>query len=145
MAVIVAEPGPLRDSLQTLLLALPQVETVCLVGDASSAWRAIVEQVPTLVLLDTNLPGGEALALLKKIKAQEKRARCLVLADDRQQQQEATAAGADAALLKGHPAASLFETIEELLLGSERFDEGNEDPNKKANRTKSEYEWQMRW
>lgn len=121
MAVIVAEPGPLRDSLQTLLMALPQIETVRLVGDAPSAWKAIAEQTPALVLLDTNLPDGDALVLLRKIKAQKHRARCLVLADDRQQQQEATAAGADAALLKGYPAAGLFETIEMLLLGSEKL------------------------
>lgn len=120
-AVIVAEPGPLRDSLQTLLMALPQIETVRLASDAPSAWKAITEQAPALVLLDTNLPDGDALALLRRIKAQEHRAQCLVLADDRQQQQDATAAGADAALLKGYPAAGLFGTIEKLLLSTEQL------------------------
>jgi DNA-binding NarL/FixJ family response regulator len=44
------------------------------------------------------------------------RTRSIVLVEDSRQQQEAQAAGADVALIKGYPAAKLTATIQELLL-----------------------------
>jgi len=46
--------------------------------------------------------------------------RCIALADDVHQQQEAEAAGADVVLLKGFPAARLIATIEGLLSQEEK-------------------------
>jgi DNA-binding NarL/FixJ family response regulator len=115
LALIVAKPGPLRDSLQVFLLTLPQIETVRLVDDAPSALRAVTEHDPALVLVDANLPGDGVLTALRRIKAEGSQSRCLVLADDIQQQQDATAAGADAVFVIGFPPASLLETIERLL------------------------------
>lgn len=115
LVLIVANPGPLRDSLQAFLLTLPQIETVSLVGDGPSALRAVTEHNPALVLVDANLSDGEALVALRQIKAQGSQSQILVLADDIQQQQDATAAGADAVFVIGFPPASLLETIERLL------------------------------
>lgn len=115
LALIVAKPGPLRDSLQSFLLTLPQIETASLADDAPSALRAVTEHSPALVLVDANLPEGEALVALRQIKAESSQSRILVLADDIQQQQDAAAAGADAVFVIGFPAASLLESIERLL------------------------------
>ncbi len=116
MALIVAQPGPLRDGLKALLMTVPQIETVMQVSDVSSVRAAIAQDRPVLVLLDTNFTNGNGPStVVKLIKAEGSQSRCLVLADNIQQQQQATIAGADVALLKGLPAARLFETIEELL------------------------------
>ena len=115
MALIVAEEGPLRDSLQIVLTTLSQVKNVSTADDAPSALKMVTEQRPVLVLVDANLPGTEALNVLRAIKAGRNGCQCLVLADSKQQQQEAANAGADVVLFKGAPAAELFETIERLL------------------------------
>jgi DNA-binding NarL/FixJ family response regulator len=114
-ALIAARPGPLQDGLQALMTAIPQIEIVARADDASAVVRLVTEYRPSLVLLDTSLVGNEAWTMLRQIKAEWPQARCTVLADNVQQQQEATAAGADAVLLKGFPAARLVATIEKLL------------------------------
>ena len=52
---------------------------------------------------------------VRRAKARWPQARCILLANDVQQHQEAEAAGADAVLLKGFPAARLVATIVGLL------------------------------
>ena len=115
MALIIARPGPLRDSLQAFLLTLSQVGDVRSASDASSALKIISESCPDLVLMDSNLPGDESLTVLSRIRADGPRSRCLFLADDRRQQENAIVAGADVVLLKGCRATELFDAIEKLL------------------------------
>jgi DNA-binding NarL/FixJ family response regulator len=116
MALILAKPGPLRDSLRAFLLTLPQVKEVRFVNDAPSALEVVSEINPDLVLIDADLSGGEALTAVRRIRGDDPHSRCLVLADDMQQQRDAAAAGADVALLKGCRATELFDAIEKLLL-----------------------------
>jgi DNA-binding NarL/FixJ family response regulator len=52
---------------------------------------------------------------VRRAKALWPQAECIFLANDVQQHQAAEAAGADAALLKGFPAARLVATIVRLL------------------------------
>lgn len=114
-ALIVAQPGPLRNSLHGFLSELPQIETVRVASDAFSAAQIVRTSQPTLMLLDTHLPTDEALTALKTFKAMGK-GQCLVLADDTRQQRRAQVAGADVALLKGYPAEKLAQVIEDLAL-----------------------------
>jgi DNA-binding NarL/FixJ family response regulator len=118
-ALIVAQPGPLRDSLRTFLMSLPQVKMVRLVEDIPSALQVVTEHNPDLVLVDANLPDNGVLHIPGKLKAMQAQSRCLILVDTTQQQRKAIAAGADTVLVKGVPAAKLFETIEELLSGTQ--------------------------
>jgi DNA-binding NarL/FixJ family response regulator len=114
-ALIVAKPGPLRDSLQALIAAMPQIEAAYEVNDLASALEITVTCCPTLVLLDCGLNGGDSWMVVRRAKAKWPEARCVFLANDAQQHQEAEAAGADAVLLKGFPAAGLVATIVGLL------------------------------
>jgi DNA-binding NarL/FixJ family response regulator len=118
LVLIAGRPCRMRDSLHILLKTMPGIDIIGHADDGSSALRMITERQPALVLLDTNLPGEMFFTLLKRIKGNGCRSRCLVLADNVQQRQEAQAAGADAALVKGFPAVELFETIEGLLWDS---------------------------
>ncbi len=113
--LIVAKPDRLRDSLQFLLKTVPEINIVGLADDSSSALRLVSEHRLALVLLDTNLPGEEMTTVLRRIKADGSRSRCLVLSDTFEQQRRARSAGADVALVKGFSVAELFEVMEKLL------------------------------
>jgi DNA-binding NarL/FixJ family response regulator len=114
-ALIVSQPGPLRDGLRALLSAMPQIEVIGEASDIALVSRMIQEHCPTLVLLDADLPGNEVGNTLKTIKANGPEVRCIVLASTIEQQQAAQLAGADSAPLKGFLAEKLYTTLEKLL------------------------------
>jgi len=116
-ALIVAKPGRVCDGLQALLTAIPEIGSIAQTDDATSALRMIAERRPDLVLLDFSLTGDEIRAMLRRIKAGSGQTKCLVLADDAEEQQIAEAAGADAILIKGFTAQKFIKTVRRLLPG----------------------------
>ena len=50
LAMIVAKPGPLRDALRSLMIAMPQMDAVEEASDLLSALRANLKHAPVLVL-----------------------------------------------------------------------------------------------
>ena len=114
LALIAAPPDSLRYSLQALLARLPQIESVQSVEDARSLPDILTAAQPQLVVLDVNWLGGEAGPVLAQIKTIAPRARTVALID-RIEQQPALQAAADLVLLKGYPAAELFNSVERLL------------------------------
>lgn len=115
LALIVARPGRLRESLSVLLAATSQIGRVDNVDDGPAALRMFAESPPALVLLDTNMPNDGVQTVLRQIKAGWPQTLCLVLADNDQERRAAQAAGADGVLLKGFSAARLLATVERLL------------------------------
>jgi len=115
LALIAAPPDPLRYSLQALLARLPQIDSVQSVEDTRSMLAVLTATPPKLVVLDVNLSGDETRPVLPQIKTIAPRARTVVLVDHIDQQQALQATSADLVLLKGYPAADLFNIIERLL------------------------------
>ena len=115
LAVIAAPSDSLRYSLQALLARLPQINSVQSVEETRSMLAALAAAHPTLVVLDVNLLGDETGPVLAQIKTIAPCARTVVLVDHIDQQQALQAASADLVLLKGYPAAELFNIIERLL------------------------------
>jgi DNA-binding NarL/FixJ family response regulator len=115
LALIAAPPDSLRYSLQALLTGLPSIDSVQSVEDTRSVLTVLTDAQPQLVVLDTNLLGGETRPLLALIKAIAPRTHTVVLADTIEQQQALQTTSADVVLLKGYPAAELFASIERLL------------------------------
>jgi DNA-binding NarL/FixJ family response regulator len=115
LAIIVARPGPLRNSLQTLMTTMPEIEILAETNDPSALLRMGADIQPDVVLLDADLPQDQVWAALEQIKAEWSQTRSIVLAEGSQQQLKAQAAGADVVLLKGYPAARLIEAIQALL------------------------------
>ena len=76
----------------------------------------IDEHRPALVLVDMGLLGDDAQMILKQIKTGWPLTRCIVLADDVRQQQDAQVVGVDVVLIKGFLPTELIAAIEELLL-----------------------------
>ncbi len=114
--LVAARPGRVRDGLQALLAAIPQIKMIGHADDGVSVLERVAEHKPALVLLDTNLPDGEVWAVLRQIKIRCPQARCLIMSDTGQQRRAAKAAGADGVLLKGFLAAELVAAIKELCL-----------------------------
>ena len=115
LALIVARPGPLRNSLQALMTTMPQIEILAEANDPSALLRMGDTMQPDIVLLDASLPEHEVWAALKQIQDEWSQTRTIVLVGNSQQQQQAREAGADVALLQGFPAAKLAAVIEGFL------------------------------
>ena len=120
LALLAAKPGRVRDGLQALLAAMPQIETIELANDSASALRMIARHWPALVLLDTNLPANGVWTVLEQVKTRWPQVRCLILTDNNRQRHMAQAIGADAMLIKGFPAMELFGAIKQLLSKNEQ-------------------------
>ena len=112
--LIVAAPGDLQAGLQVLLAKLPDVEILAASGE-SAALNAMVRHRPSLLILDVDVAGSQSPALLNQIKGRWPNIRCLVLLNQAGEQQAALSGGADAALIKGFPAARLVPVVEGLL------------------------------
>jgi len=113
--LIVARPGRMRDGLRALLRATSRLELVGQADNGTSALDMVMDCRPSLVLMDSNLPGDEVESLLRYTKARWPQTRCVVLASDAQQQGLAKSAGADSVLLTGFPMAQFFDLIDNLL------------------------------
>ena len=115
VALIVARPGPLRNSLFSLINTLPQIEIVAECRDMPSLLRMGSKIQPDLLLMETELPGNHVCEALKHINIEWPATRTVLLVDNVAQQQEAESAGADVVLFKGYRAAGLLGIVEDLL------------------------------
>ena len=115
LALIAAPPDSLRYSLQALLARLPQIDSVQSVEDTRSMLAALTASQPKLVVLDVNLLSNETRPMLALIKAIAPQVHSVVLVDRIDQQLALQTTSADLVLLKGYPAAELFDLIERLL------------------------------
>ncbi len=114
-ALIVTAPGSLQNGLLALMTAIPGVEVVGEASSTAAAQEMVAELKPGLLLLDGSLAGQEPWALLRQIKNEWPAIRCIALAEDVPQQEEAEASGADIALVKGFAPAQLIAAVEGLL------------------------------
>ena len=115
VALIVAKPGPLRNSLFSLMNTLPQIEIVAECRDMPALLRMGSKIQPDLLLMETDLPGNHVHESLKQINTEWPATRTVILVDNAAQQHEAESAGADVVLFKGYRAASLLGIVEDLL------------------------------
>lgn len=116
IALVIAQPGPLRNSLMTLLSTLPKIEIVAEANDFSMLNRIGTDWQPDLIVLEACAPVNGLPKALEQINRTWTRTRAIVLVDTKEQHQQAVAAGADAVLMKGFRADRLVEIIEMLLL-----------------------------
>jgi DNA-binding NarL/FixJ family response regulator len=109
--LIVSRPGPLRDGVQALVGAMPQVGTVREADGLSMTSEMDSDSHPDLVLLTCDEGKGTVGAIVEQVKTRWPRSRCVTLVGSVEQQQEAESAGVDAVALSGLPAHKLLEVI----------------------------------
>ena len=115
--LLIARPGPLRESLQVLLTALPGSRPVVLLdGWLSETLREIQsEPVLVLVVFEPDSLETEVSAATAQVKNRWPHVPLIVLADMEQQHQAAASAGADRVWFNGTLAAQMLVEIEMLL------------------------------
>ena len=113
--LIVAPPGRLRDGLQAMLRAVPQIAGTVQADDGPAALQMLAEHPLALVLLDADLLGEEAWSLGQQIKARWAQTRVIILINDNGQWPVASRCDADAVLAKGFTVTALAETVANLL------------------------------
>jgi len=120
LALIAIRPGSLQESVVALMTTMRRVNAVLIAEDAAAVLQLVAKHRPALVVIETHLSTTEKQVTLHEIKARWPTTRCIALAEDVRQQQQAESAGADAVLIVGFPAAELIAAIEELLSGQDK-------------------------
>ena len=110
-SIIVSAPGAMQASLRAVLKGEETVEVIGCVGGGLSASVIIREQQPDVVLIDSNLPEDEMLALVRKIKDETPEIRCVVLTDTRHRERQAQIAGADVVLSQGRGVGEIIKAM----------------------------------
>jgi DNA-binding NarL/FixJ family response regulator len=109
--LMIARPGPWRDSLRVLLRASGRVAHIEQADNGPSGQCLLQRQRFDLVLLDAGLPTGQVAEIL-----QNGHPACLVFTHDRQQEQQARQAGAAAILADGFSTETFFQALLRLMV-----------------------------
>jgi DNA-binding NarL/FixJ family response regulator len=109
--VVASRPGVMQASLRATLAGLAGVEVVGSAGDGLSALNLVRERPPDLLVVDCSLLEEETCALLRQVKAEWPRVRCLALTRTGRQRDRAAAAGADVVLPRDGPIRELRAAV----------------------------------
>lgn len=112
--LIVSSPGILRRILMDTLEFLPVVVIGVATGGLS-ALEILKGSQPDLIIIDANLPYEEKLVLLKHIRAEYPRIRCLTVSETSRDRANLAAHGADFSLLSLDVPRDLSMVIGEVL------------------------------
>ena len=115
ISVLIADDSPaIRDGLQSILRAHPDIEVV---GEATNGVEAIAkaEQLqPGFILMDAQMPELDGIAATRQIKERWPIIKILLLTVHTEYIEAALAAGADGYLLKDSGRQELVQAIKEL-------------------------------
>ena len=106
-----------RQGLKALLARLPEIEVVGEAANGQEAMDLTAVYQPDVVLMDAQMPVMDGLKATRRIKSQWPAVKIIILTIHPQYRRQALAAGADAFLLKGGMAESLWNTV---LLAKEK-------------------------
>lgn len=118
--VLIADDHPVyRDGIR---VALSQVETVFVVGEASDGAEAVAQALalePDVVLMDLRMPGTSGLEAIRLLSAQAPAVRVVALTmfDDDHSVRAALRAGARGYLVKGTPREGIIRTVAAVAAG----------------------------
>ena len=110
--LFVSEPGVMQESMHAVLAALPHIAIVGQASGSLSALHLLSRCEAEVVVIDTNIPLEEMLALVRSINAMRPRIACIALASTRSQMRLAVAEGACAALPRSSPPQQISEAIQ---------------------------------
>jgi DNA-binding NarL/FixJ family response regulator len=113
-ALLVAKPGPLRDSLRALISAIPFTET-SVAEDATAALDRLWQCHPALVVVQYDPADPGTWRLLHALGSQRPPGRHIFLVNSVEEQRLVLSSGATLAILNGFPASRLHRTIKGLL------------------------------
>jgi DNA-binding NarL/FixJ family response regulator len=117
--LIVDDHPAVRAGLVAVLRSEPGLVPVGAASEEHEAWRLVQRTRPDLVLLDLHLPGGNSLALCRRIKALEEPPHVLIYSAfaNAELAIPAALAGADGVRDKAEPILGLFDAIRRVNRG----------------------------
>jgi len=98
-AVLVSQPGITHNTLRSMLASLPCVHVLDAAG-ALSGYDLLEHEPIDAVVIDSNVPQAETLALLKHIKQESPRTRCIVLTTTNRNHNQLLTIGVDVLFLQ---------------------------------------------
>ena len=120
IVLLAVKPGPLRDGLDALLYATPEVQLVAHANDTSAA-LAFCQQHPTKLIIFEVRPGDRGLlATVPEMKALCPQGQVVALIHEEGDREPAEASGVDVVLIAGMRAAELKERIAEAVVSLEK-------------------------
>lgn len=99
-AVIAAPPGLMRNSLQSLLRAMPQVSVIALADDLNSVSQMLDARRVDFILLDADLEEQRVAEMAHALHQKQVGTGCLVLASSQVQERALLAQGAPHVVIK---------------------------------------------
>ncbi len=99
--VVFAPAGPFRQELRAFVKSIPELELIGVASDLTGLRLMATQCTPHLAILAGGSLFASAMDALRQRKQQSPGLFCLVLAENRQEIQQAVAACADGVLLKG--------------------------------------------
>ena len=114
-ALIVANPGHLRESIEVLLKTNFQIKHIFQAEFGAIALDVAKDYHPDLIVMDFNLSPDDAINSLKEFKEDGLNIPSLVLVETEEEKLMAETGGAEIALIKGAPATTFLASMEELL------------------------------
>ena len=115
IALLVLRPGPLRDGLNALLSAMPEIGLVAQAEDTDAALKFLARHCAELVLIKLEARDHQHLGTVLEMKALCPQTLVVVLVEDGRDRQVAEANGADLVLGMGIRATELKAKIRELV------------------------------
>jgi DNA-binding NarL/FixJ family response regulator len=106
--IVLAPPGPFRQELLAFVKSIPELDLVGVAADLPELLLTASQCPQHLAILANGPLFAPVLSTLRQLNQQGLPLVCLVLAENRQQIQQAVTAGADGVLLRG------FSTLEFL-------------------------------
>lgn len=113
--LIVSLPGILQNILTRTLRTKSGFEVVGVATGGLSALRSISNRSPNAIVIDSNIPEGETIELLKAIQEKHPRLYSLVLTESIHQHHKMRLAGANLILRAHELEAKLDEILETLI------------------------------
>ena len=117
IVLLVIKPGPLRDGLDALLYAMPEVQLVVQANDANASLDFCRQGTTDLVILEVRRGDRDLLANVPDMKALCPQAKVIALVHGEDDWGPTEAAGADSVLSLGTRVTKLREVIMEIADG----------------------------
>ena len=115
IVLLAVKPGPLRDGLDALLYATPEVQLVAHANDTNAALTFCQQHPTKLIILEVRPGDKDLLGNVKEMKALSPQGRVIAMIHDEDDRELAEMSGFDDVLSTGMRAVKLKEKIAEII------------------------------
>jgi len=116
IVLLAVKPGPLRDGLDALLYATPEVQLVAHANDTNAALEFCQQHPTELIILEVRPGDRDILGNVPELKELNPQGQVIALIHEEKDREAVVAAGVDVVLTSGMRAVKLKEKITEITV-----------------------------